>query len=211
MNKERQLIILIIILAIPTLFAFAKSDPPKVEKKIKLTEALADIDGYKVVRTSPLEDNIFTFLDLDDYIFRTYEKDGVQITLYIGFYYTADKVSAAHSPLVCFPGQGWTITEPEYGRQMVGDHQINYAQIDATLGNQKELIVYWYQSHDDTVTHVYRNKLNTFYNKIFNDDQQHAFVRISVPLNTISPEFEKNVVNDFMNEFYLDFVGFLNG
>jgi hypothetical protein len=52
MNKERQLIILIIILAIPTLFAFAKSDPPKVEKKIKLTEALADIDGYKVVNSS---------------------------------------------------------------------------------------------------------------------------------------------------------------
>jgi EpsI family protein len=105
---------------------------------------------WSIVRN--LEENIYQFLDLDDYIFRTYEKDGVQITLYIGFYYTADKVSAAHSPLVCFPGQGWTITEPEYKQLKVGDHQINYAQIDATLGNQKELIVYWYQSHDDTVT-----------------------------------------------------------
>jgi hypothetical protein len=108
MNKERQLIVLILLFAIPCLFAFAKSEPPKVEKKIKLTEALAHIDGYKVVNSSNLEENIYQFLDLDDYLFRTYEKDGVKITLYIGFYYTVDKVSAAHSPLVCFPGQGWT-------------------------------------------------------------------------------------------------------
>ena len=208
-STNKKLVVLILLFLVPCLFAFTKSDPPKVVKKQRLTEALANIDGYRVVRNSPMEENITKFLDLDDYIFTTYEKDGVQITLYIGFYYTADKVSAAHSPLVCFPGQGWTITEPEYGHLKVGDHQINYAQIDATLGNQKELIVYWYQSHDDTATQVYRNKLTTLYNKIVKNDQQHAFVRISVPLNSPRSEQVKQVVANFMTGFYPELIQFI--
>jgi len=211
MSTNKKLVVLIILFLVPCLFAFAKSDPPRVVKKQRLTEALAHIDGYRVVRSSPMEENIIEFLDLDDYTLTTYEKDGVQITLYIGFYYTADKVSAAHSPLVCFPGQGWTITEPEYGRLKVGDHQIDYAQIDATLSNQKELIVYWYQSHDDTTQLVYRNKINTLINKLVNGDQQHAFVRVSVPLNKTKSNSEESAIKDFMTEFFLEFMGFIKG
>lgn len=207
--KEKQLILLILLFFIPCLFAFVKPTPAVVKKDKTLSEALAAIEGYRIVKNTTLDEATIKFLDLDDYLFTTYEKDGVQITLFIGFYYTADKVSAAHSPLVCFPGQGWSISEPERGRQVVGNHLIEYAQIDAALGNQKELVVYWYQSHDDTTTLVYRNKLNTFYNNIVNGDQQHAFMRISISQNNIDPEGAKKVVTDFVSLIYPQFLKFI--
>ncbi|WP_173179257.1 exosortase-associated EpsI family protein [Desulfosarcina ovata] len=101
-----------------------------------------------------------------------------QITLYIGFYYSVDKVSAAHSPLVSFHGQGWIISELEYKQLTVANHEINYAQIEVILGDHKELVRNWYQFYNDITPHVYRNKINILYNKMVNVNQQHTFIRI---------------------------------
>ncbi len=209
MSKEKQLILLIILLIIPCFFAFSKSEPVLVGTKEKLNNVLAHIEGYKVVGNTPLTEDVYNFLDLDDYTFTTYEKDGIRLTLYIGFYYTSEKISAAHSPLVCFPGQGWTITEPVSKTIKVANHSINYSQIEANLGENKELVTYWYQSDDNTAPQIYRNKLNNFYNKLFKNDPQHAFVRISVPLNSIGPERANRAIINFSKTFYPLFLDFI--
>lgn len=208
-EKKKRLVILISLFIIPCLFGFIESDQPVVKKDRSLAECFKNINAYRIVEMVPLEKNIYQFLKLDDYIFSVYQQGESRIYLYIGFYYTADKVSAAHSPLSCFPGQGWVITKPRYKSQLLNEHLIRFAQIEATLGSKKEYVVYWYQSNDDTTPYAYVNKINTFYNKIVNGDPQHSFVRISTPMTDISPEIAEMRIVDFLNEFYPIYLNFI--
>ncbi|OGR16838.1 MAG: EpsI family protein, partial [Desulfobacterales bacterium GWB2_56_26] len=113
---------------------------------------LGPVPGYQITGTLALDPTTVSYLELDDYTQGGYKKDGSAINLYIGYYFTSDKVSAAHSPLVCFPGQGWTLTDPDTRQLQVGRHLINYAEMTATLEHHKELVLFWYQAHDKTET-----------------------------------------------------------
>jgi len=105
-GKEKQLTILAVLLLLTGVLAYWSTDSVKVVKPADLQATFGPVPGYKAVEFSPLDAQTFSFLDLDDYTQTRYGKDGKSVSLYIGYYFSLDKVSAAHSPLVCFPGQG---------------------------------------------------------------------------------------------------------
>jgi EpsI family protein len=92
----------------------------------------------------------------------------------------------------------------------VGDHIINYAEFRAAKNGYKELAIYWLQSHDDTATQGYKQKIFTLYNKLINYDQQNAFIRITIPYNQLNGySEEKAECVRFMTEFYPAFLNFI--
>jgi EpsI family protein len=212
-KKTAQLIVLIVVLLITGLLAyktFIPAELPDVVKSRDLQTVFGPVKGYKIIYRSPLEKEIYKFLELDDYTSVGYEKDGASVSLYIGYYYSLDKVSSAHSPLVCFPGQGWGIDTPSMHSLKVGDNTINYAEIVATLGGRHELVMYWYQAYDTTATDVYRNKINAMINKLTKNQQEHAFVRVSVPFGGTDKETARQTGIEFIRAFYPVFLGYVN-
>lgn len=171
---------------------------------------MSEINGYTIENDVALEDNINQFLDLDDYTFTGYRADdGSIVNLFIGYYYSAGKISAAHSPLSCFPGQGWTIDQPILNQLVVGDQTINYAEIVATLQEKKTLVLYWYQADKSTTSFVFKNKINALYNKFSKGNEQHAFVRVTVPFANSGYDRAKKTGTDFMKAFYPKFIEFV--
>ena len=209
--KRLHLAVLCSMLAITCLFVYRSSVSSHSAKEIELQQVFGPVAGYRMIGSQQLEDPIVSFLELDDYVMTTYRKSELPITLYIGYYYTLDKVSAAHSPLVCFPGQGWTIDRPEKRSLMVGNHTVNYAEIKASLEGHRELVLYWYQADDDTAPEVYYNKVNAALNKLSGGSSEHAFVRISVPFGQgITKEQARLEGLEFIAEFYPSFLSFIN-
>lgn len=209
-KTEKYTLSLIVLLVLTSFFVYRPTDSVKTTKPTDLQTSLRQVPGYQVSPNIPLDDGIFTFLELDDYIQTRYLKDGRPIDLYIGYYFTLDKVSAAHSPLVCFPGQGWTITTPDEGRLQVGKNTINYAETIASLEQSQQLVIYWYQAHETTVTQIYRNKLNALVNEVTGGEQEHAFVRVSVPFGESGLEEARNIGQDFISAFYPVFLNYVN-
>ncbi len=212
-KKNEQLIYLSILLLVASVLVYRTSAPVKVAKPILLQALLGPVDGYRLVENSPLDEDTVRFLDLDDYTQASYEKNGGIVSLYIGYYNNLGKISAAHSPLVCFPGQGWTVANPTEGRVTVGNNEIDYAEMTASLGEQQELVLYWYQAYDKTVPTVYRNKINAVINRMTGKSQEHAFVRIAVPFVTtgkFNKEEARNLGKDFISAFYPTFLSYLN-
>ena len=151
-------------------------------------------------------------LKLDDYVYTDYDGPNGRVNLYIGYYYTASKAYASHSPLVCYPSQGWEITrEPTTHSLIVGPHSINYEEIVASLGEEKELVLFWYQSYLRTNSQIYQNKIDMGYNKLINNDEQHAFVRVSVPFKMAANKNMKKTALSFMKAFYPQFAEFITG
>lgn len=209
-KSETKLIILIVLFLVTSFFVYnTTSHPVLSEKKQPLKDFLADIDGYKTAHNIPMEEDIYKFLNLDDYVFTNYIGSEGKVTLFIGYYYSANKISAAHSPLSCFPGQGWTINEPSRHHLNVGNHEIDYAEIIATLSEQKELVLYWYQSHLNTTPHVFKNKMTTMHNKFMHKEEQHAFVRVSIPFADTNYAQAQKAGTNFIKTFYPKFINFI--
>lgn len=175
-----------------------------------LGNALNPIAGYRLTKHTQLQENITTFLDLDDYTYSSYSKEDATLDLYIGYYYSAAKISAAHSPLSCFPGQGWQITQPIQGQATIGEDIIHYSEITAELDGRKELIFFWYQAYDKTTPYVYLNKINTIKNKLLKKQQEHAFIRVSAPLSlTRNKETTRELLIEFLQAFYPQFIDYI--
>lgn len=187
---------------------FTKATP--VRQMQPLSEVFAEIDGYQTLQHIPMEDKAVNMLALDDYLFADYRGKDAVVNLYIGYYYSSDKAYAAHSPLVCYPSQGWRIdARPMTDTLTVGPYTIAYEEIVTSHGAAQELVLYWYQARSFTNTKVYRNKISMGYNKLMHNDEQHGFVRVSVPIRNNAREAAKMAATDFIEAFYPMLIGFV--
>ncbi len=209
-GKEKQLIILAGLLLLTGILAYWSSDSVKVTKPVNLQATFGPVQGYNGAAFTPLDAQTASFLELDDYTQTRYAKNGKVVSLYIGYYFSLDKVSAAHSPLVCFPGQGWKLNQPTNHRLTVQQNEIQYTEVIASREGHQELIMFWYQAHEKTAPEVYKNKFNTLVNKITSKKQEHAFVRVSVPVGESGPEDAEKIGKDFIAAFYPTFLSYIN-
>lgn len=189
---------------------YFKSDKKIVAKQVSLQSFLQNIPEYTFLDQNPLEENIISTLELDDYANTSYRKTGHIIGLYIGYYFSQGKVSAAHSPLVCFPGNGWKVAGKEQSRFLVGSHEINYEQFIARNGPQELLVMYWFQAHEKTSPDIFINKINAIGNLLTGKKQEHAFVRVTVPLTNLTRDDARHIGENFIKQFYPVFLDYIN-
>ena len=211
-NKQARLIVLVLLLAVAAFLVHGGRETPVTTQKSRdLQTVFGPIPGYSLAYQSPLTEEVYRFLDLDDYTSVGYAQEGAvaPVGLYIGYYFSLDKVSAAHSPLVCFPGQGWTLDQPKKRRLDIGGHAINLAEVVARVDNRQELILYWYQAGETTAPEVYRNKFNAVLNKMNSKSQEHAFVRVSVPFTGDTADQARAAGEKFIATFYPVFLAYI--
>lgn len=209
-TKEKQLIVIIFLLFVTCLLAYGIRPSLRSDHEATISGYLESIEGYTTEKDYPLSDEIFKVLDLDDYMSAAYRGSSGRVSLYIGYYYSLAKVSAAHSPTVCFPGQGWNINQPIMKTLVVGDKTINYSEMVASIAESKSLILYWYQAYHLTSPYIYRNKINTLVNKFSGKKEDHAFVRVSVPFTGMTKEEAEKAGIDFIKAFYPKFIMFMD-
>ncbi len=181
-------------------------------KKQLLKQALANISNWEVIGTNPLSPEIVNALDLDDYVFQSYTNGQEIVSLYIGYYLSGKKVGAAHSPLVCFTGQGWELSDTTNGALTINADSatsINYSTILAKRGLEKTFLLYWFQSYDQTNADTFFQKISLLKAKFLNKGEDNAFVRLSIPLGNRSKEECKNIISEFIHDFYPVFLEFI--
>ncbi|BBO72964.1 EpsI family protein [Desulfosarcina widdelii] len=169
------------------------------------------VGPWTAVNETEMQDTIVTSLDLDDYLFRSYRNGIAVVSLYVGYYYTADKVGAAHSPLVCFPGQGWEISPPKAVSVKTDENPVNAERILIQKGKHREAILYWFQAYDRTSPGTFHQKLNNFWAKIRSKPEDNAFVRVSVTIREDDVEGATASAESFIKAFYPVFLDYVTG
>ena len=174
-------------------------------KTVSLRDSLNNIEGWTNSGFQPLEEQIIDVLYLDDYVNMNFSNGKETISLYIGYYLSNKKVGAAHDPLVCFPGQGWELSNKSTEKLQftpTADESIPYSMMVGTLGHQKELIIYWFQAYDTANTNTFFQKLSLLFNRILLKGEDNAFVRLTIPVNGRSILECKYIVDNFIKNFY---------
>jgi EpsI family protein len=124
-------------------------------------------------------------LRADDYLARNYAlPDGRIASFYVGYYATQRNGATYHSPLNCLPGSGWTMNEPA----VINIKPANGAQpFEANRyiiqnGDDKELLLYWYQGRGRVVASEYWGKVYTVLDSVRRRRSDGAMVRVMVPI-----------------------------
>jgi len=91
-------------------FVYLQPESRAAKKQLHLAQALVKIKGWHSEGLVELDRGIVEELELDDYANHNFSNGSKTVSLYIGYYLTSKKVGAAHSPLVCFPGNPFIVS-----------------------------------------------------------------------------------------------------
>ena len=196
-------------LLVVAVFIYSRPSAMIPENKISLSEAFVSFGGWNDIGDIRMQQEIVDALELDDYLFREYRHDIQKITLYIGYYLTSSKLGGAHSPLVCFPGQGWKTSTPENVSIPSKDGRINAAKLIVSKGQNKQLLLYWFQAYDKTSGGTFRQKINNYWARLNAKPQDNAFVRISVLIQDDNYDAAYQTAVRFLQAFYPNFLQYI--
>lgn len=124
-------------------------------------------------------------LRADDYLLRNYQAgDGRMASFYVGYYATQRNGATYHSPLNCLPGAGWSMSEPA---KMVIKPADGRPAFEANRyliqnGQDKQLMIYWYQGRGRVVASEYWGKIYTVLDSLRRRRSDGSMVRVTVPV-----------------------------
>lgn len=145
-----------------------------------------------------LEPRTVKALGADDYLNRLYTgPDGNPIGLYIGYFGMQRTDESIHSPRNCLPGTGWQPVGSSYISLRLPDgREIQINQYLVQKGFDRQVVLYWYQSHGRVVASEYRAKLDMVEDAITLHRTDSALVRINTPLTASGKDRAVAFVSD---------------
>ena len=204
--SRSRIIVAVICFSIVAIFVYWEPDVNIAKKERTLAESLEDIEGWENSGLIQIDQRIVDELKLDGYVNNFFSNSEGVVSLYIGYYLSSQKVSAAHSPLVCFPGQGWDLSDFEEKSVKVGDHTVNLMRIIAAAPERKELLIYWFQAYEKTSPGEFLQKINALLAKFIDGREDNAFVRVTVPMKNMNVDQAYRIGVDFIKAFYPRFL-----
>ena len=156
------------------------------------------VGGERVLLDGPVEEA----LELDDYTHRPYTLDGRTVWLYVGYHLRGESIGAAHSPLVCYPGQGWRILDREKMALEYRGLPLRLMRLVVVKGGHEDVVLFWFQAHGRSTAGTFRQKLIAFRARTFYGRSDSAFVRVSVPVGADGREGALATGLSFIEVFY---------
>jgi EpsI family protein len=186
----RRLFVISLLLLATFGYLTRKSTAEPVPIRETLATLPYEIGQWHGRREPDYEDKIVQVLGVDEYARRTYRapRQG-WISLYIGYYASQRQGNTMHSPLNCLPGAGWTPTRQARTTLLVRERPDADATRSITIndfliekGLEREIVLYWYQSHDRVIASEYWGRIYTVVDAINRNRTDAAFIRIVVPV-----------------------------
>ena len=137
-------------------------------------------------RVVTIDPRALEILGPGDFTERYYVKDSTSlpVDLFIA-YFPSQRIGVGgiHSPKNCLPGSGWAPIESRYvPLNLSGGRSYSVNEYIVQKGEQKELSLYWYQSHGRLVANEYIAKYYFIADSIRLNRTDGALVRVITPI-----------------------------
>jgi exosortase D (VPLPA-CTERM-specific) len=145
-------------------------------------------------------------LQLDDYVLADYVNSaGEAVNLYIPYYQSQRKGEAVHSPRSCLPGGGWQMRD--FGQRaltgvIVDGHALRVNRVLIELGNDRELVYYWFEQRGRVIDNEFAVKWFLFWDALTRHRTDGAMIRVITSLPPAASEAEADRrMTDFVGQF----------
>ena len=205
--RSRFALILTTILVLQAGFFYAVAARPEKSAEIPpLTSFPESIGGFTSVREIPLDQETKDVLRADDTLERIYLDPGRrhQVVFFVAYFKTQRYGQSPHSPKNCLPGSGWepvytdrpTITVPGWETPIVVNRYL------VEKGDDKSVILYWYQSHNRVIASEYSAKFWLVADALRFNRSDTALVRVSVPVGRDDEDSATRMAEEFVRTVF---------
>jgi EpsI family protein len=209
-NRYVQILTTILLLQAALFYSASRGDSRPLAQSLK--QFPTNISGWQMVQEGIIDKDTLDVLKADDTMTRFYAKSGVGVPvgLYIAYFETQQTGQSPHSPKNCLPGAGWTPSEIGTIQVDVPDHPpVDVNKYIVSLGENKSVVLYWYQSHGRVVAEEYKAKFFLVADSVRYHRSDEALVRVVVPVSSSGSDqalaagvaFVKSIFPTLMNYF----------
>jgi EpsI family protein len=181
--KTRLVLLCLILLAASAIIARASRQEivPIREHLSEIPMRFGDWTGHPA---PDFDSKVLAVLGVDDYVNRVYyNPDLIPASLYIGYYQSQREGDTIHSPLNCLPGAGWNPTKRGHiSVQGDSNSAIEINRLIITKGVDRQVVLYWYQSHGRVIASEYWAKIYTVLDALQTNRTDAALVRVICPV-----------------------------
>ena len=160
--------------------------PEKVPPSRPLRELATSINGWNLQQEGVVDQATEAVLKADDTLSRSYIDPAGQhlANLFVAFFRTQRAGVSPHSPQVCLPGAGWISTSNSVlSLRVPGEEEpITVNRYVVAKGDDKSLVLYWYQTPHRVIASEYAAKYYTIMDGLRYHRSDTALVRIVVPV-----------------------------
>jgi len=143
-------------------------------------------------------------LKADDTLDRLYQDPtGARASLFVAAFRTQRNGKAPHSPKNCMPGSGWTqLSSGNYPIEVGLAAPIVVNRYVITHGQERELVLYWYQSRDRVVADEFRAKFWVVADAMRLNRTDTALVRVIVEVDNNDDQAATRTAAEFVRAFF---------
>lgn len=168
------------------------------------------VGQWNGIQQPAFEPSILAVLGVDDYLTRVYvnEDRSAGVGVYIGYYGSQRQGDTMHSPQNCLPGAGW---EPVSNSHMpilvatgpdTAPREIVVNRYIIQKGLDRQLVLYWYQSHGRIVASEYWAKAYLIGDAVRINRTDGALVRVMAPFTGGGEAAAEQLVVDFVKAMF---------
>ena len=167
-------------------------------------------EGWRSTRVFPIDKDTLDVLKADDTLNREYVNSAYpeDAYLFIAFFKSQRFGQSPHSPKNCLPGSGWdpvstgtiSIDVPGRAEPLVANRYV------VAHGDEKSLVIYWYQSHNRFIASEYSAKFWLVADSIRLHRSDTALVRVVVPVHNGHVDAAEATGVQFVKSLFSDLV-----
>jgi EpsI family protein len=158
---------------------FVPQQPP-------LSQFMRNLGNWQMLQDIALEKEVQDLLKADDTLSRTYKSPdgGSSLSLFVAFFKTQRAGVSPHSPKVCLPGSGWVPEESTTVSLNVpgSSEPIEINRYMVSRGENKSVVLYWYQTHHRVVASEYMAKFYLIADSLRFSRSDTWLVRVVAPV-----------------------------
>jgi EpsI family protein len=168
-----------------------------------LSQFPASLGSWMFLQEGVIDAETQAVLKADDLLNRYYTGDGTGANLFVAAFRSQRNGKAPHSPKNCLPGSGWTPLESSYASIDVGGEEpIQVNRYVVAHGDERSLVMYWYQSRDRAIASEYKAKFWVVVDAMRLNRTDTALVRVVVPIVNRNEAAADKAAADFIRSFY---------
>jgi EpsI family protein len=181
--------------------------PESVPSARPLSQLPPTLGSWKLLQEGFVDQDTRDVLKADDLLNRFYGTSSgassAGANLFVAAFLTQRNGKAPHSPKNCLPGNGWTpLNSSEISIDVGRGLPIQVNRYVVAHGDERSLVMYWYQSRDRAIASEYTAKFWVVVDAMRLNRTDTALVRVVVPIVNRDEEAAEKSATDFIRSFY---------
>ena len=168
-----------------------------------LSQFPVSLGSWTLLQEGVIDADTQAVLQADDLLNRFYSGNGTGANLFVAAFRSQRSGKAPHSPKNCLPGSGWTPLESSYASIDVGGSTpIQVNRYVVAHGEERSLVLYWYQSRERSIASEYTAKFWVVVDAMRLNRTDTALVRVVVPIVNRDEAAADKSAADFIRSLY---------